>query len=166
MGKIEIHAITKIINLSATQAHNLIVALDVDVSNQEKLLTLEQCKETLYHCPHLVAKSIDHKVDVTDFLFCFDSKQHYVCCQDKLSFSTHKIVLLPKSGLTTSAFNQLSFVDKVRVATQTSMADCNGMLQLPWGYLCKEQLISAAAAFSILLTSTQIQNCSNLASLF
>ena len=43
------------------------------------------------------------------------------------------------------------------------MADDCGLLPLPWSFLSKEQLLSAAEMFDIKLTTTQIQNCHNLA---
>lgn len=160
IGKRAVSSIVSISFLGTAQAHNLLAALSIPT---DKPITIAECKEKIAECPEIVAKAIDNKIDTINILFCFNYKHEFICCQDELSFSSHSICL--PQYIVLKNFSQLSFTDKVKLLTQVSLADSNGMLQLPWSFLCKDQLVSAAATFSIKLTTTQIQNCSNVSNI-
>ena len=164
MGKVSISSVTNVNFLNISQANSLIAEFSINLSPIPGALSLQQYNNAIANCPIIVAKTIDNKVKVGDILFCFNSRNKFVCFHDELSYSLHSFVL--PSGCNTLAddiFTQQPFVDKIKIITQYGMADSNGMIQLPWSYLCTQQSVSAAEMFDIKLTTTQLQNCPNAA---
>lgn len=163
MAKIAISSITNINFIDVAQAISLGDYFCISLPKDGNEHNMKVYQKLIADCPDIIAMSIDLKCQISDFLFCFDSGNNFICFHDSLQFSSHFLEVSLPLTLEKSTFAQLSFLDKVKVTAQLSMVDENGLLQLPWSFLCKEQMVSTADMFSIKLTSTQIQNCHNMA---
>ena len=162
MAKLVISSITNVNFLNVNQATTLMRVLRIPLPLVKDLQRLHAYAKLIAGCPELTALTIDLKRNISDILFCFDTRDNFVCFHDDLNFSSHCFDTSFHSSLDMASFAQLSFNDKVKVIAQLSMADENGLLQLPWSFLCKQQLLSAADMFDIRLSTTQVQNCQNL----
>ena len=168
MGKTVISAVTNLKFVNILQAHSLLDGLNIGYeipATEDEALILNHYKNVIADCPSIIAKAIDNKTSIGDILFCFGTGDKFVCCQDTLSFSTHILDMPQGFMLPESIFAKLNFVDKFKLITQFCMADKNGMIQLPWTYLCSQQALSAAEMFDIKLTTTQFQKCQNVSSI-
>ena len=163
MAKLAISSVTNINFINVEQALSLLDVFCISHPKHSGGQNIDNYKLLITECPDIIAMTIELKCHTSDILFCFDTTDNFVAFHDDLNFSSHCFDCILPSNLEKATFAKLSFVDKVRVIAQLSMADENGMLLVPWSFLCKEQMLSAAEMFSIKLTSTQIQNCPNIA---
>ena len=166
MAKLVISSITNLNLLNVGQAASLMEAFNISFSLVNKLQgkgDVAVLRKLISDCPEVTAMTIELKRDTQNFLFCFDSRDRFVCLHDDLHFSTHCFEAALPPNMEKVTFKQLSFTDKIKATAHISMADEHGLLQLSWSFLCKEQLLSAAELFDVKLTTTQIQNCHNLA---
>lgn len=161
MGKISIHSLANINSFDVSQAQSLLGTF-CDKSLAEKCSTKELVREFIVQCPSVVAKSIDTKVEIYELWFCFDANNTFICFHDELNFTLHSICLPHSLKLPTGPEPHLSLVDKFKILAQLNMMDCHNMVQLPYSFLCVEQLLSAASMFSVNLTKTQVQTCCNI----
>ena len=163
--KLVVSKIANVNFINYEQACSLMYVFEIQVPLDKTAQNISLYRKLISECPDIVAMTIELKCNLSEILFCFDHSHTFVCFHHDLQFSSHTVEFTLSENVDITTISDLDFVDKIKVAAQLCMADENGLLKLPWSFLCKEQLLSAASMFDIRLTTTQIQNCNNMANM-
>ena len=130
MAKLAVKSIMGINGINLVHAHALLTAFNVITPTDTKMINITHFRKLILESATVTAKLIDLKCHIRDILFCFDPQEKFICFHDSLNYSYH--VMESPKVVSKEIFGQLPFVDKIKLIVQVSLADSNGMLQLPW----------------------------------
>ena len=171
MPKKEIYAISDLDHLNAQQYVSTMkefVNISPPHSNPFFLKSTTDFEdENIHHYKSLVInsekwKSLTEVLQMKQelLLLCFDCNDTFLCMKDQVRYSNHR-VMLPSELLESDISSTLSFTDKCALLYQFSILDINGMMEIPWHYLCTPQMLSIAHYLGLSMTVTQVQNSQN-----
>ena len=114
-----------------------------------------------------VTNNSDPNCTLENILFCFGKEGNFVCTHNLLSERKHNIIL-PKiviAQLEKMEQVSVSFFDRIKLLAQTGIQTEYGIIEVPWSYLCKAQMIEVASNhFGVTLIQEKLDKAGDIGS--
>ena len=109
----------------------------------------------------------DPNCKLDNILFCFGKENDFVCTHNKLTEQNHNIILpeFVRAQLVKMEKVSFSFFDRIKLLAQTGIQTENGIIEVPWNYLCRAQMIEVASNhFGVTLISEKLDKSGDIGS--
>ena len=109
----------------------------------------------------------DPNCKLDNILFCFGKENNFVCTHNKLTEQNHNLILpeFVRAQLVKMEQVSFSFFDRIKLLAQTGIQTENGIIEVPWNYLCRAQMIEVASNhFGVTLISEKLDKAGDIGS--